>query len=197
MQIIKNIYFIAVLIILFLSITAGFFLFWQNELFFADLKNSFKQIKINKKSVQTNEIIFTNATSSEDQINQLTFDNNGKLVLVDLSEQKLYLYNNNDLIKDFIVSSGAPETPTPQGEFKIYGKSPLIWSVLYEQYLPYALRFYDDYLIHEVPYGVDAVRDGLDKLGQPVSHGCVRLGIGDAEEVYEWADMGTGVVVRE
>ena len=107
------------------------------------------------------------------------------------------MYEHNNLIKDFIISSGASNTPTPKGEFEIYGKNPLIWSTLYEQYLPYALRFFGDYLIHEVPYDVHKVRDGLEDLGKPVSHGCVRLGIGDAEEVYEWADMGTRVIVQE
>ena len=32
-------------------------------------------------------------------------------------------------------------------------------------------------------------------LGKPASHGCVRLGIGPAKELYDWAPIGTRVVV--
>jgi lipoprotein-anchoring transpeptidase ErfK/SrfK len=32
-------------------------------------------------------------------------------------------------------------------------------------------------------------------LGIPVSHGCVRLGIGPAKQVYEWTEVGTPVII--
>jgi len=117
---------------------------------------------------------------------------------IDLSDQRLHLFENSKIVKTFIISSGTAKTPTPKGEFKIYEKKKLHWTGTekYQQYLPYSLRFYGAYLIHEVPYNKAGVRDGLDKLGQPASHGCIRLNIGDAEQVFNWAKIGTKVVIH-
>jgi lipoprotein-anchoring transpeptidase ErfK/SrfK len=49
--------------------------------------------------------------------------------------------------------------------------------------------------IHELPEWPDGDKNGANDLGSPVSHGCVRLGIGPAERVYNWAEIGTPVVV--
>jgi len=148
-----------------------------------------KAIIKNQKIVSTETI--KTSISSQYQVEL----NKEKQIKIDLAKQKLSLYENNNLIKSFVISSGALETPTPQGNFNISEKKKLIWSEEYQQYLPYALRFYNSYLIHEVPYDKNNIRDGLDQLGQPASHGCVRLNINDAEEVYDWAEIGTEVFV--
>jgi len=119
-----------------------------------------------------------------------------KFIDIDISEQKLSLYENNDLLKSFTISSGHIYTPTPKGDFRVLEKTPLTWSEKYQQYLPYALQFYNSYFIHEVPYDKNGLRNGLDKLGQPVSHGCVRLNIGDAKEVYNWAEINTEIFIH-
>lgn len=120
-----------------------------------------------------------------------------KKIIIDISDQKMQLLAGNILIDEYIVSTGSKETPTLIGEFKILTKNDLGWSSIYQQYLPFSLQFFGDYLIHEVPYNKDGARQGLDQLGQAVSHGCVRLGIGDAEQVFNWADIGTVVAVQE
>ena len=45
--------------------------------------------------------------------------------------------------------------------------------------------------IHELPEWPGGYKEGAAHLGIPVSHGCVRLGIGPAQTVYNWADKGT------
>lgn len=62
--------------------------------------------------------------------------------------------------------------------------------------MPHSLRFYGGYFIHELPYWPGGYREGEDHLGQRVSHGCVRLGVGVAEDVYKFADVGTPVIVH-
>jgi lipoprotein-anchoring transpeptidase ErfK/SrfK len=34
-------------------------------------------------------------------------------------------------------------------------------------------------------------------LGTPISYGCVVLGTYEAGELYQWADMGTPVIIRD
>ena len=36
-----------------------------------------------------------------------------------------------------------------------------------------------------------------DKFGKRWSHGCVNLPLEEAKKLYEWADVGTPVVVRD
>jgi lipoprotein-anchoring transpeptidase ErfK/SrfK len=50
--------------------------------------------------------------------------------------------------------------------------------------------------IHELPEWPGGYKEGANHLGTPVSHGCVRLGVGPAQTVYNWADIGTPVVVH-
>jgi hypothetical protein len=65
-------------------------------------------------------------------------------------------------------------------------------------YMPYWMAITPDgkYGIHELPEWPGGYKEGANHLGRPVSHGCVRLGVGAAKTVYEWASEGTTVVVH-
>ena len=63
--------------------------------------------------------------------------------------------------------------------------------------MPYSLRFYNGYYIHELPYWPGGYREGEEHLGIPVSHGCVRVGMGAAQNVYNFADIGTLVIIHK
>lgn len=119
-----------------------------------------------------------------------------KQIKINLNKQELCLFKGKKQEKCYVISSGKPGMETPKGNFEISEKIKLHWSAKYEQYLPYSLRFYGPYLIHEIPYNKAGVRDGLDELGKPASHGCIRLGIGDAQEVFEWSETRMEVVVH-
>jgi len=53
------------------------------------------------------------------------------------------------------------------------------------------------YGLHELPEWANGYKEGQNHLGIPVSHGCVRLGIGDAAQVYNWAEVGTPVYIHK
>jgi len=129
----------------------------------------------------------------------------GKYVQVDLSDQKLYLINNHVLEKTYVISSGYWTTPTPLGKFHIISKSPRAYSSEFGLYMPWWENFVDDegklgkgeFGLHELPEWPNGYKEGENHLGTPVSHGCVRLGVGDAKEVYDWTDIGTYVFINE
>ena len=50
--------------------------------------------------------------------------------------------------------------------------------------------------IHELPEWPSGYKEGEAHLGIPVSHGCVRLGVGPAETMYHWAPIGTIVFIH-
>ena len=113
---------------------------------------------------------------------------------VDLSEKKLYVYNNGSLMNTFPVAIGDEEHPTPTGDFTI-GR--LIWNPAWvpppnaewaedetkkapddpDNPMEGAKLFfeYPDYYIH----GTDAT----NTLGTAASHGCLRMRPVDVENL--------------
>lgn len=131
---------------------------------------------------------------------QPVFGTDSKVIKVDISKQKIELWEENDLIKEYDISSGATGSPTPTGNFKIYNKEPMTFSERYDCWLPFWLAFTPDskYGFHELPICLvsnEAERKGMDSLGENSSNGCVRMGIGDAQDLYQWAEIGTKVII--
>lgn len=115
---------------------------------------------------------------------------------VSLSQQQLTYWLSGVKFKQFSVSSGAPRTPTPIGQFKIINKSPKAWSP-YGLWMPYWLGLdHGQFGLHELPIWPGGYREGSSHLGKAVSHGCVRLGIGPAKYLYDRVEVGTGVNIN-
>lgn len=119
-----------------------------------------------------------------------------KKIVINLSAQKMFLYENEVVVKELVVSTGKPGMETPVGVFQIYNKKPRVWSS-YGLWMPYWMAVAPDgrFGIHELPEWPGGIREGADHLGKPVSHGCIRLGIGAAQSVYEWAEVGMEVLI--
>lgn len=126
----------------------------------------------------------------------------GKYIDVDLGSQYLTLFEDGKSRGSFQVSSGRYDLPTPRGEFQVINKVPLAYSNTYDLYMPFWMAFtYAGHGFHELPFwkhrrGVE-YKERESNLGTPVSHGCVRLGVGPAEIVYEFADVGTPIVIHD
>lgn len=122
----------------------------------------------------------------------------GKYIDINVASQVMVIFENGQAIDSFLVSSGKRGMDTPQGEFAIRNKTTRAWSKAYGLYMPYWMALVPDgkFGIHELPEWPGGYKEGAAHLGTPVSHGCVRLGVGSAKRVYEWADIGTSVVVH-
>ena len=121
----------------------------------------------------------------------------GKYIDVNLAEQKMILFDNNIAMQEYTVSTGKWSTPTPVGTRYIQNKNPKAWSAKYGLYMPYWNGLGDGYGIHELPEWPSGYKEGEAHLGTPVSHGCIRLGVGSAEYVYNWAPVGTPVYIHK
>jgi len=119
-----------------------------------------------------------------------------KKIEVNLSQQKMKLFEGEKMVNEFLVSTGKEKTSTPTGEFKIYSKHIMVYSKLANCWLPFWVGFTSDglYGFHEIPICQEG-RKGLEELGKPASIGCVRLGIKDAEVFYKWVEVGTLVKI--
>src|SRR3989344_124157 len=123
-----------------------------------------------------------------------------KSIVVNRSTQKLYAYDGMDLFMEATISSGLEITPTPRGTFTIYKKTP-------SRYMQGPLPGISDqyYDLPGVPWNLYFSQQGAvihgaywhDKFGRTWSHGCVNVPLPDARKLYEWADVGTHVLVRD
>jgi lipoprotein-anchoring transpeptidase ErfK/SrfK len=121
----------------------------------------------------------------------------GKYIDVNLAGQMMTIFENGRALDAYPISSGQRGMETPKGEFRIENKALRPWSKRYSLYMPYWQAITPDGLfgIHELPEWPGGYKEGANHLGIPVSHGCVRLGIGPAKRIYEWAEVGTPVVI--
>jgi len=121
----------------------------------------------------------------------------GRYLEVNLSEQRLYAYDGESLAGAYTVSTGKWSMPTPIGTRYIESKADRAYSSKYNLYMPYWNSIGGGYGIHELPEWSGGYKEGESHLGTPVSHGCIRLGVGPAEFVYNWAPVGTPVYIHK
>ena len=121
----------------------------------------------------------------------------GKYIDISLSSQTMTLFENGQALDSYRISSGKKGMDTPKGEFSVQNKAARPWSKQYGLYMPYwqAITADGKYGIHELPEWPGGYKEGANHLGTPVSHGCVRLGVGAAERVYTWSDVGTPIII--
>lgn len=123
-----------------------------------------------------------------------------KRVVVDVSDQRTYLYENDELTTEFIVSTGEVGRDTAIGEFEIQSKIPMAYASTWNLDMPFWLGIYYSGPLENGFHAVPTVRDtGITMwdgyLGQRVSYGCVILSMEDAETLYNWVEMGTPVSI--
>ncbi len=119
-------------------------------------------------------------------------------IVVDISEQRLYAWEEGVLQNSFLISSGK-NNATPLGNHSILAKLPLVhYAWFYGSgsplnydlgWVPYNLRFYPHIYIHYAPWH--------NNFGHPMSHGCVNVSLEDMKWIYDWADVGVPVSIME
>lgn len=121
-----------------------------------------------------------------------------KHIEITIADQRLAYFVGPYQIAAHPISAGVKSMPTPKGTFKVIRKSPRAWSNVGKLWMPWWMAFAGGgkYGIHELPEWPNGKKEGANHLGHPASHGCVRLGVGPAKTLYDWAPVGTRVVVR-
>jgi LysM repeat protein len=124
----------------------------------------------------------------------------GKLIVVNLSQQRLYAYQGDQLVYSFVASSGKAPYYTKTGEFRIQSKIPNAWGSTWSIWMPHWLGIYwagsTENGIHALPVTTGGQVLWAGYLGSPISFGCIVLGTYEAQLLYEWADIGTPVSIR-
>ncbi len=111
--------------------------------------------------------------------------------LVDLSDQRLYAFEGDTMVRTTLISSGLPRTPTVIGTYSIYLRyaSARMRGEGYDlANVPFVMYFYQSYGLHGTYWH--------NNFGQPMSHGCVNMPTDEAEWAYNWSTYGTKVIVQ-
>lgn len=122
-----------------------------------------------------------------------------KRIEVDLTNQRVYAFENGNKVYDFLVSTGK-WWPTPTGTFKIWvkyryvkmsGGSKALGTYYYLPNVPYTMFFYNDQVSKYKGFSLHGTY-WHNNFGHPMSHGCVNMKTEEAAQLYEWAMPSTG-----
>ncbi|HEX9746378.1 MAG TPA: L,D-transpeptidase [bacterium] len=115
-----------------------------------------------------------------------------KHILISLTDQEMWVFEDDEIVQNFLVSTGVPGHRTPVGHYKVRNQALSAYSQRYDAVMLSWMAISLDGL-----YGMHALQGTsyLRHLGSVASHGCIRLSHEDAEWLYDWVDIGTEVEI--
>ncbi|MCP4183950.1 MAG: L,D-transpeptidase [Hyphomicrobiales bacterium] len=100
---------------------------------------------------------------------------------IDLSDQKMRIYQNGKLRHSWKISTARRGYRTPTGSFKPTRMHKMWYSRKYHMSpMPHSIFFKGGYAVH----GTNAIK----RLGRPASHGCVRLHPDNARALFRMVE---------
>ena len=123
-----------------------------------------------------------------------------KRIVVDISDQHMYVYEGDLLLWSWVVSTGLAGADTLPGTYHVQSKFDNAYGGNWNIWMPHWLGIYWagslENGIHALPILPNGSRLWAGVLGTRVSYGCVVLGTVEAETLYNWAEIGTEVAIR-
>ena len=123
-----------------------------------------------------------------------------KRIVVDISDQRMTVYENGQVRNTYVVSTGIANSPTMAGIFQVQSHELNAYASNWDLYMPHFLGIYEAWPgfmngIHGLPLLSSGQRLWASTLGSPASYGCIILDLAAAEDLYEWADPGVVVEI--
>lgn len=122
-------------------------------------------------------------------------NNEEKRIEVDLTNQRLYAFEGDNKVYDFLISSGKFGR-TPTGEFRIWiklrytkmsGGSKELGTYYYLPNVPYTMFFANAQVPAHRGFGIHGTY-WHNNFGTPMSHGCINMKTEEAEKIFYWAN---------
>ena len=129
-------------------------------------------------------------------------DNKTKYIIdVSITNQKMKILKDGKVVKESDCSTGElgdSETETPLGTFNIQSKGEYFFSNKYQEGARYYIKFFSNYLIHSIPVDKkgNIIEEEKSKIGNPVSHGCIRISMENSKWVYENVPQGSQIMIH-
>ncbi len=125
----------------------------------------------------------------------------GKRVVISITDQHMWVYENGNLIRDFVISTGIDRSPTQPGVFQVQTHDVEAYASVWDLYMPHFLGIYEAWPgfmngIHGLPTLSSGRRLWKEILGKPASYGCIILDLEPAEWLFNWAEAGVVVEIK-
>lgn len=133
-------------------------------------------------------LIFKNKIRKPEILQTSNNSENSYKILVDVEDSKLFLLENNKVIKTYKCSGGKWSTPSPIGTWTI--KSKAKWGEGFRPVAGWDLMFLG------VSSGIHGTLSPYS-LGWASSHGCIRMNNDEVAELYKIVPIGTKVTIMD
>jgi hypothetical protein len=171
----------------------------QNGRALADPGSLQGQAKLSAKNVLAGKGLQFNTPLKTTPFHAVTPANFDKLIVSDITTKKMWAFQNGKQVNNWLVSAGKPTTPTPLGQFKIYAKftvqdmrgNNLDGSTYFQPHVRWISYFHEGSAIHGVYWHPLSWFGNINS-----SHGCIGVPDNQAKWIFDWAPVGTTVIVH-
>jgi LysM repeat protein len=126
-----------------------------------------------------------------------------KRIIVSITEQRTWVYENGQLKWDWPASTGIDDSPTAPGIFQVQSHVPNAYAANWDLWMPSFMGVYRPVPTSEFMNGFHGfpTRGGsqllwTSSLGRKVTYGCILLSSENATILYDWAEEGVVVEIR-
>lgn len=167
------------------------------------------------KSSQQPAVASTSASQATASQSEATAINNcdgnelDKLIKISIDKRRMWACEQTKSVHSSSVITGLknhPETETPHGTYKIYGKmtnttltgsdSRGAWKYPVHYWMPFLDNQYGTYGFHDATWRANSDFGSISPESEKASHGCIELPLASAKWLYDWAPVGTTVKVE-
>jgi lipoprotein-anchoring transpeptidase ErfK/SrfK len=125
----------------------------------------------------------------------------GHRIVFDITGQQVWLVEEDGSVARTYMVSGSRYDQLPEGTYEVFSKSEEAVSWTLEETMQYMVRFHrgenSNIGFHDIPVYKDTgeAAQTLSELGTALSDGCIRQDHEDAKALWDFAPVGTKVVV--
>lgn len=127
-----------------------------------------------------------------------------KRIVVSLSQQKMWAYENGQVKWEWPVSTGIPASPTSPGIFQVQTHELEAYAASWNLWMPHFMGIYrpvpaSDFMngFHGFPTRNGSTLLWTDDLGHRVTYGCILVSSDNAALLYDWAEAGVVVEIQK
>jgi lipoprotein-anchoring transpeptidase ErfK/SrfK len=106
-------------------------------------------------------------------------------IVIHTARRRIELYEGNRLIRNYPIAVGKGTTPTPQGRFTIASKTAYPGGIFGSHWMGLSIPH----------YGIHGTNNP-SSIGQAVSKGCIRMHNRDVENLFQYVEIGTPVIIQ-
>ncbi|MEO1290594.1 MAG: L,D-transpeptidase family protein, partial [Chloroflexota bacterium] len=129
--------------------------------------------------------------------------NPNKRIVVSISQQRTYVYENGELLYEWVSSTGIDSSPTWTGVYQVISHVPNAYAENWNLYMPNFIGVYEPVPNSDFTNGFHGfpTRGGgqllwENSLGRRVTYGCILLSDTHIAILYNWAENGVIVEIR-